>query len=400
LLRVMSGRGRAWTATASGRRAALWLAFGLVPATGAGLAATVATPAWAARLVPQLPAAFTFPGAAPRLPWPAAGQAALAVEGLGPVGASGPTGRSVPIASVAKVLTAYQVLIDHPLAAGAAGPTLTVSRAEAAAYGRQLAQNQSLVRVTAGERLTERQALQALLLASADNVAQVLARWDAGNVPGFLRRANKTAARLGMAHSRYTDPSGLDRGTVSTAPDQLLLAQAAMRLPAFAELVGERTATIPVAGRIRNFNTLLGQDGVVGVKTGSTSAAGGCLLFAATLPPGGGPSRRLFGAVLGQPGTPATILHNALAAAQRLIRAARPVVGAVQVAPAGRRAAVLRSPMHRDRVLVTAAALTVTGWPGQTYAVEIAGTQRAPELVVRSVAEPAYQVVSPLRPGR
>jgi D-alanyl-D-alanine carboxypeptidase (penicillin-binding protein 5/6) len=297
-----------------------------------------------------------FPGAAPKLPWPTSGQAVLAVEGVGTVGSSGPVTRAVPIASVAKVLTAYQILADHPLAPGASGPSFSVSRQEAAAYGRQLAQHQSLVRVTAGEVLTERQALQALLLASADNVAQILARWDAGSVGAFLTRINRTAGRLGMTHSRYTDPSGLDRGTVSTAPDQLLLARAAMQNRAFAELVGERSAVIPVVGKIRNYNTLLGKDGVVGIKTGSTLAAGGCLMFAADVPAGpgsrNGSTRRVYGVVLGQPGNSATILPHALAAAQRLVRASSAVVATTRVAP---------------------------------------------ELTVQSETEPGYQVVSGLR---
>jgi D-alanyl-D-alanine carboxypeptidase (penicillin-binding protein 5/6) len=366
------------------------------------MAAVVASPAWAARIVQELPTTYVFPGKAPSLPWPASGQAALAVAGLGVVGSSGPVTRAVPIASVAKVLTAYQVLADHPLSAGAAGPSIGVGRQEAAAYGRQLAQHQSLVRVSAGEALTERQALQALLLASADNVAQILARWDAGDVGAFLVRINRTAARLGMAHSRYTDPSGLDRGTVSTAPDQLLLARAAMQNPVFAQIVGERGAVIPVAGPIRNYNTLLGRDGVVGIKTGSTAAAGGCLMFAADVPTGpsaAGPggTRRIFGVVLGQPGNGSTILPHALAAAQRLIEAARSVVATARVASAGQRVAVVRSPMHADRVVAAQAEVSVLGWPGLNYSLHVSGPPTAPVLTVQSDAEPDYRVVSSLR---
>ena len=386
--------------TGPGRRAALWLAFGLVAVTGSVLTTVVAAPAWAVRVVQELPPTYVCPGAAPRLPWPAAGQATLAVEGLGVVGSSGPVTRAVPIASVAKVLTAYQILTDHPLPVGAGGPSITVSRPEAAAYGRQLAQHQSLVRVVAGEALTERQALEALLLPSADNVAQVLARWDAGSVGAFLDRINRTAARLGMAHSTYTDPSGLDRGTVSTAPDQLLLATAAIRIPAFAQLVGERTAVIPVAGTIRNYDSLLGQDGIVGIKTGSTGAAGGCFMFAADVPTGAagpGDTRRILGVVLGQPGNGATILPHALAAAQRLVEAARMLVVTARVASAGQRVAVIRTPMHPDRVLATRTEVDVLGWPGLEYTLLVSGPPSAPMLTVRGEAEPDYQVVSGLR---
>lgn len=379
-------------------RVLLWLAFGLLAAVVSVIVAAFASAAWAPRLVQEVPATYVFPGTPPTIPWPESGQAALAVVGLGGLGTSGPVDRPVPIASVAKVLTAYQVLADHPLAAGAGGPAIAVTGEDAAAYGRQLAERESLVPVLRGEVLSERQALQALLLASADNVAQLLARWDAGSVDGFLVRLNRTAARLGMTHSAYTDPSGLDRGTVSTASDQLVLAGVAMQDPAFAELVAERTAVIPVAGAIRNFNGLLGRDGVVGIKTGSTAAAGGCLMFGAQLPlgPGGAP-RRVYGVVLGQPGSAATILPHALAAARRLIESARSVLATATVVPLGQRVAIVREAMHGDRVLTSSASVGVIGWPGLRYSLRVSGPPSAATLIVQSEAEPRYRVVSGLR---
>lgn len=379
-------------------RVTLWLVFGLVVGAGGGIGAVVAATILTPRVVQEVQAVYVLPGRPPVLPWPASGQAALAFAGLGTLGTSGPVTKQVPIASVAKVLTAYQVLLDHPLSPGAAGPTLTVQRAEAAAYWRQVAQGQSLVPVKAGELLTERQALEALLLASADNVAQILARWDAGSVPAFLARINRTAARLGMAHSRYTDPSGLDEGTVSTALDQLLLAQDAMRIPAFAELVALRTAVIPVAGSIRNYNGLLGRDAVIGIKTGSTMRAGGCLVFAADVPAGSnGGTRRLFGVVLGQPGSSSTILAHALAAARRLIESAGSALTTATVVPAGRPVAIVREAMHADRPLASRSAVTVVGWPGQRFSLRVSGTPSTAVLITRSQAAPGYQVVSSLR---
>lgn len=361
---------------------------------GAVFAAPILTP----KVVQEIPASYVFPGSPQPIPWPASGQAALAFAGLGRLGSSGPVNAAAPIASVAKVLTAYQILTDHPLSPGASGPTLTVEYPEAAAYGRQVAQGQSLVPVRSGERLTERQALQALLLASADNVAQILARWDAGSVPAFLTRINRTAVRLGMTHSRYTDPSGLDAGTVSTALDQLLLAEDAMRIPAFAQLVAQKSAVIPVAGSIHNYNTLLGRDGVVGIKTGSTMAAGGCLMFAADVAAGpNGATQRLYGVVLGQPGSSSTILPHALAAAKRLIESTGSVVTSATVAQAGTGVAIVSEAMRDDRTLTPQAAVTVVGWPGLRYALRVSGTPSAAVLTVQSLDEPSYQVVSSLR---
>ena len=71
-------------------------------------------------------------------------------------------------------------------------------------------QRESVVPVIVGEQLSELQALQALLLPSAKNIAAVLARWDAGSVARFVAHMNATARSLGMTRTRYTDPSGYD----------------------------------------------------------------------------------------------------------------------------------------------------------------------------------------------
>jgi D-alanyl-D-alanine carboxypeptidase (penicillin-binding protein 5/6) len=156
--------------------------------------------------------------------------------------------------------------------------------------------------------LTERQALQALLLPSANNIAAVLARWDAGSTDRFLARMNATARSLGMTHTRYTDPSGYDDATVSTAADQVRIVDRAMRLPVFASIVATPSATLPVAGTVHNTNRLLGHNGFVGVKTGSDDAAGGCFAFRAIRWIDGKPTT-ITGVVLGQPG------HDQIAAA-------------------------------------------------------------------------------------
>jgi serine-type D-Ala-D-Ala carboxypeptidase (penicillin-binding protein 5/6) len=232
--------------------------------------------------------------------WPADGQAAF-VQGEQSQVQAGPNQHAAPIASVAKVMTAYLVLRDHPLGAGRDGPAIELTDADVADTERRRGQRESVVSVAAGEELTERQALQALLLPSANNIAAVLARWDAGSVARFVVRMNATARSLGMTHTRYTDPSGYDDATVSTAADQVRIVDRAMLLPAFAGIVATASATLPVAGTVHNTNTLLGHDGFVGVKTGSTDAAGGCFAFRAVRFVDGKPTT-ITGVVLGQPG--------------------------------------------------------------------------------------------------
>jgi len=316
-----------------------------------------------------LPATLTVPGPTQRWPWPAQGEAALAIRGLGPVGSFG--GESaVPIASLTKMMTAYLVLSDHPLTSATDGPVLTIDAADVADYAAGARSAQSVVRVAVGERLTERQALQAVLVPSANNIARTLARWDAGNVALFVARMNATAARLGMSHTRYAGPSGLGVGSVSTAGDQLLLVQAAMRIPAFAQIVAEPEIRLPVAGRLFNFDYNVGHDGFIGVKTGSDYAAGGCWAFAAHRTVAGRVVV-VYGVVLGQRGG-TQLLQPALDAGRRLADAVPTVLRRVTVLARGVVVGDLVAPWRPADPLVTGAALTLLARPGQRLTVQVA----------------------------
>jgi D-alanyl-D-alanine carboxypeptidase (penicillin-binding protein 5/6) len=271
--------------------------------------------------------------------WPAQGQAAVQVGGS-QVDA-GPNQRPAAIASVAKVMTAYLVLRDHPLRLGQDGPPITLTDADVADTERRRRQQESVVPIAAGERLTELQALQALLLPSANNIAAVLARWSSGSTERFVARMNAAARSLGMTRTRYTDPSGYDDATVSTAADQVRLVDRAMRLPVFARIVATPSATLPVAGTVRNTNTLLGHDGFVGVKTGSTAAAGGCFAFRAVRLVDG-EQTTITGVVLGQPG------HDRIAAALAAAEALVDRVAGRRAVPDPQRRAPARWPSSRS----------------------------------------------------
>ena len=151
--------------------------------------------------------------------------------------------------------------------------------------------------VQAGEQLTERQLLEALLIPSGNNIAEMLAAQVAGSQTRFVAEMNAEARALGMDHTTYTDPSGFDPSTVSTAADQLRVFQQAMRFPVFRQIVSMASVTLPVAGTLTNYNPLIAE-GYAG-KTGSDSAAGGCLAFFTHVTVGG---RRLtaVGVVMGQ----------------------------------------------------------------------------------------------------
>ena len=227
--------------------------------------------------------------------WPEQGQAAIVIGGSNP--AASPDQQPAPIASLAKVMTAYLTLERHPLSAAQAGFTITVTEAEADAVVEESDQGESVVAVEPGEKLTERQLLEALLIPSGNDIARILATRLAGSEARFVAEMNAAARTLGMDDTTYTDPSGFDPGTVSTAADQLRIFRRAMRTPAFRQIVSTADITLPVVGTVTNFNPLLGA-GFAG-KTGSDSAAGGCLAFF-THVSAGGRRRTAVGVVMGQ----------------------------------------------------------------------------------------------------
>ncbi len=209
--------------------------------------------------------------------WPVHGEGAYVI-GAGMMRA-GPAQRPVPIASVAKVMTALLVLRAAPLRPREPGFSMQISTADVGDTAARKQNDESVLTVESGEVLTERQALAALLLPSANNIAIMLARRTAGSVAAFVARMNDEAHALGMRNTHYTDPSGLSATTTSTAADQLRLAIVAMRNPTLRGVVRMPRYPMPVVGHVTNTDTLLGSHGFVGIKTGSDDAAGGCFMF-------------------------------------------------------------------------------------------------------------------------
>jgi D-alanyl-D-alanine carboxypeptidase (penicillin-binding protein 5/6) len=252
--------------------------------------------------------------------WPQRGQAALVLGNGRP--ATSPHQQPAPIASLAKVMTAYLTLERYPLSGAQDGFTITVTDEQAQAAQ---AQGQSVVAVRAGEQLTERQLLEGLLIPSGNNIARMLAGGVAGSETRFLAEMNAKARALGMDHTIYTDPSGFDPSTVSTAADQLRVFQQAMRFPAFRQIVSMASVTLPVAGTLTNYNPLIAE-GYAG-KTGSDFAAGGCLAFFTHVTVGG---HRLtaVGVVMGQGegSDTSAILAAAGEAAEQMVESIAPAI--------------------------------------------------------------------------
>jgi len=251
----------------------------------------------------RLAASFAVaPGPAPAIPLPTTSSFDLVSSDGGQVANLAAT-TVVPIGSIAKVMTALVVLKAKPLALEQSGPNYTITEQDVAFYDQVVAGDGSNLPVTAGEQFSERQLLLALLLPSANNIAETLAVWVAGSQPAFIAELNSEAKALGMTQTTFADASGYSPQTVSTASDLVKLGQAALANPALAYLVGTPTATMPDGSTIHNLDTDLGTvPGWLGIKTGSTPQAGGCLLFAAEHagPLGSSSDVQMVGAVLGQ----------------------------------------------------------------------------------------------------
>ncbi len=236
-------------------------------------------------------------GTAPALPWPGKGSAAVYVDDFGFLGTHGDEAPR-PIGSTAKIMTALLTLEDHPLALGQPGPEVTITQQDVADYLAAVKQDESVVPVRAGEKLNELQLLQGLMLPSGNNVADVLAKWDAGSKDAFIAKMNARVAALGMTHTHYDDASGFSPKTVSTPSDLLILGAKAMTDPVFRQTVATVQTILPYVGVVKNVNTMLGKDGNIGIKTGSTDEAGGCFVSASTQKVAG-KQMEVYSAVLG-----------------------------------------------------------------------------------------------------
>ena len=194
------------------------------------------------------------------------------------------------IASTTKLMTAL-------LALEKADPNAIFT---APAYNAQPAE--SRINLREGERMTVKDLLQALLLESANDAAVALAENISGSRQAFVDEMNARAQELGLDHTSYATPIGLDQaGNYSSAHDLATLARTLLRNRRFARIVDMPSATLESGIRprtVRNRNDLVGQyPWVDGVKTGYTLNAGNVLVGAAAR----GPRARVVSVVLGEP---------------------------------------------------------------------------------------------------
>ncbi|MFB7647222.1 serine hydrolase [Streptomyces sp. NPDC056084] len=316
-------------------------------------------------------ATFSFDGGTLDLPWPAEGQSAVAVDGVGTIGTHGEQ-KPAPLASVAKTMTAYVILKGHPISGKQEGDKITVDQQ---AEDDAKKPDESTAPIRKNQQFTEKQMLELLMIPSGNNAARLLARWDAGSEEAFIAKMNDAAKSLGMTNTTYTDPSGLKETTVSTPTDQLKLAQAVMQNDVFRGIVNTPQIKIPgIDSMIYNNNTILLKPGVSGIKTGSSTPAGGNLLWAADTIVDG-KNQRIYGVVMGQ--RTGTTLDAKLKAAinnsYTLIKSVQNAVTSATVVKKGDVVGYVDDGLGGKTPLVAAKDLKAVGWPGLKVDVTLGG---------------------------
>ena len=181
----------------------------------------------------------------------------------------------------------------------------------------------------------------------------MLAQWDAGSITAFVAKMNTTAKSLGMNHTTYTDPSGLEDTTVSSARDQLVIAMQAMALPGLRQHCGHAGGHVSSRRhrpelRLRHRPRRRHRD-----QDGLGLGRAGCWAFAATRTVAG-TARTVYGVILGVPGTSLGLVEPTLDAGVALADAVPATVQAVSVVPAGAVVGHVDAPWRHVQVPVTA----------------------------------------------
>jgi len=238
--------------------------------------------------------------------WPGGVEAAVGAEDK--IFTSAASEPKVPFASINKAVTALAIVKKKPLGKVVngiqmndfTGETITFGPADEALYNLYVAKGGSVVRVKNGDRLTEYQALQALLMASGNNYADSLVQWAFGSMDAYTAFANDMLREYGITNTTIKEASGFDDLSTSTASDIIKIGKKLKADPGLSQIVGLNEATLPTVGKIYNTNELIVKNSAVGIKTGHTNGAGYCLLLAEPFyAEGGKANETLYSVVLG-----------------------------------------------------------------------------------------------------
>lgn len=177
----------------------------------------------------------------------------------------------LPMASLTKIMTALIIAENHKL-----DEVVTVSKNAVQTEG-------SRIYLNTGEQMTVENLLKGLLIKSGNDTATALAEFHSGSVKNFVEAMNERAKSLNMKNTHFMNPHGLDeKDHYSSAADLLILTQAFWKNDFLRQVVNTKEASIysltEGVRSVQNTNQLLG-DEIHGVKTGTTDAAGECLIL-------------------------------------------------------------------------------------------------------------------------
>lgn len=248
---------------------------------GLVLSQLAATPATGSSVPPSGAEAPHFPfGAAPTV---TARAAYLFDADTGLILYAKDADEQLPQASCTKVMTALIAIerlpLDHVITVGADAHAL-------------VRPDSSFMGLGTGEKLTLEELLYGLILPSGNDAAVAIADGVAGSVPAFVALMNQRAQQLGLTHTHFENPHGLDAaGHYTSAHDLAVLAAVALRNPAFRKIASTRVHNIPATNEHKAYQLASGNDllggalspypGAIGVKPGYTGPAGFCMAFAA-----------------------------------------------------------------------------------------------------------------------
>jgi D-alanyl-D-alanine carboxypeptidase (penicillin-binding protein 5/6) len=292
--------------------------------------------------------------------WPTQGAAAVGMDNKIKADFNGNEQRAM--ASLTKVITALVVLNKKPMNPGEIGEIVTMTDKDVAYYEKAKATGGSNLAVSAGEQITQADMIRAMMMVSANNIADSLVNWAFGSEADFLDQAKAWLAANGFTSTTIADASGLSPESVSTANELVKLAMIADRNEILKEAFSRKESQFPSAGKITNTNILLGVNDIYGLKTGHTAAAGANLLFASKIKIGND-EKAIYGVVLGQSD------ENLFQVAQELNNSAQSNVGKVVALAKGAVVGQVTSKWGTTSDVVLTRDLTVIDWKDENDAV-------------------------------
>lgn len=178
------------------------------------------------------------------------------------------------IASLTKLITALVGLEAAPIEPGTDGPIYTLTYDDSLILDEIIAEGGSFAPAPIGLELTTRQILDLILVPSANNYATTYARAVFGSDEAFLAAANDWLTRNNLTSVRIFDATGMNDDNSATPADMARLTRIALEHLLIAEIVAQSVINVPELGEITTTNRLLGEPGVLGVKTGTTFPEG------------------------------------------------------------------------------------------------------------------------------